>query len=72
MSSKKARRRKRRNRGKKGRRSSKLNPAHVFTLSVAVAILLIVVGVLVFGDTSGPGEPPWPGAVWSPSHGHWH
>jgi len=23
----------------------------------------------VFGDRE---EPPWPGAVWSDQHGHWH
>ena len=71
MSSKKARRGKRRQRKNKGR-SSKFNPATVFTLSVALAILLIIVGALMFGDPAGAGEPPWPGAEWSPSHGHWH
>lgn len=72
MSSKKARRRKRRKKEKEERRGTKLNPAIVFMLGIAVAIVLTVVWVWVFGDPSGPGEPPWPGAVWSPSHGHWH
>ena len=68
MPSRKTRRGKR---GRKGKRRRKINPGTAFTLTVAVVILLIVVGVLLFGD-AGAGEPPWPGAVWSSEHGHWH
>ena len=71
MSSKKARRRKRQEH-KQDRRRSRLSPATVFILGIAMAVLLTVVGAVVFGDRSGRGEPPWPGAVWSAAHGHWH
>ena len=72
MSSKKARRRKRRKREEEERRQSKRNPVTIFMLSIAVAIVLTAVVMWVFGDAAGAGEPPWPGAVWSSSHGHWH
>lgn len=49
----------------------KMNPALVFTLLILAAVALIAGGVAVFGE-EGPGEPPRPGAVWSPEHGHWH
>ena len=71
MSSKKARRRARRKQEREERRS-KLNPVTLMVLGMGLAILLTVVGALVFGTGAGQGEPPWPGAVWSPSHGHWH
>lgn len=71
MSSKKARRRKRKQQEQE-RGGRKLNPATVFILSIAIAILLTVGSVIAFTDRSGPGQPPWPGAVWSPDHGHWH
>jgi hypothetical protein len=53
-----------------GRKGS--NPATLFILIVGAALLVIVVGALLLGGSAGAGEPPWPGAVWSPSHGHWH
>lgn len=71
MSSKKARRRARRKREREEQRRSKMNPATRFILGIALAIVLTLVWGFVFGDF-GPGEPPWPGAVWSPLHGHWH
>ena len=71
MSSKKARRRERRKQEEEEGRRSGLNPVTVFIVSIALAILLMTAGVMLFGG-SGPGEPPWPGAVWSSSHGHWH
>lgn len=71
MSSKKGRRRKLREQ-ERDRPRGKLNPAIAFMLSIALAVLLMVVGVVVFGDRDGPGQPPWPGAVWSPAHDHWH
>lgn len=49
-----------------------MNPAVVFILAISAAVLVLVVGVSLFSDRSGPGEPPFPGAVWSPAHGHWH
>lgn len=72
MSSKKARRRKRRKKEEEERRRSNLSPVTLFILAIGVAIVLTAVGAWLFGDPLGPGEPPWPGAVWSPSHGHWH
>lgn len=71
MSSKKERRRKRQEREQEHARR-KLNPAAVFIVGIGLAILLTVIGAMVLGDRSGPGEPPWAGAVWSPEHGHWH
>ena len=49
-----------------------MNPALAFALVIAAVIGLTLGGVMLFGDRSGPGDPPWPGAVWSPAHGHWH
>ena len=74
MSSKKAERKKRQERERQ-RRGRKRNPAVLFILAVGVGLALLVGGALLFGDptSSGPqGDPPYPGAVWSPEHGHWH
>ena len=71
MSSKKARRRKRRNQDQE-RQGTGLSPVTIFILSIGVVMLLIVVVAVVFGDRSDRGERPWPGAVWSNQHGHWH
>lgn len=72
MSSKKDLRRKRREQEleeKKARGS--LNPAWKFIIGIALTLALIAGGYMVLGG-GGPGEPPWPGAVWSAAHGHWH
>lgn len=74
MSSKKARRKQNKEQ-RKARSRKKRNPAKVFIAAMLGLLVLIVVGALLFGDptASGPdGDPPWPGAVWSPEHGHWH
>lgn len=71
MSSKKALRRQRAEK-KRAERKKGLNPATLFILVIGILLALIVVSVYVFGEAGGPGDPPWPGAVWSPSHGHWH
>jgi hypothetical protein len=34
-----------------------------------LALVLTVIVTVVFVDRE---EPPWPGAVWSSPHGHWH
>lgn len=47
------------------------NPATVFLLLVAGALLAFVL-VGYFSRESRGSEPPWPGAVWSPEHQHWH
>ncbi|TVR52213.1 MAG: hypothetical protein EA421_14205 [Gemmatimonadales bacterium] len=72
MSSKKARRKKRQQKEAKEKGRGKLNPAHLFILAMGVVLLFIVVGAVVLGASGAPGDPPWPGAVWSASHGHWH
>ncbi len=72
MSSKKARRRNRQKVEEEERRRRKLNPATVFLLGIAAVVLLTALVAWGLGGPSGPGEPPWPGAVWSASHGHWH
>lgn len=72
MSSKKARRRKRQaNQEKEGGRG-KLNSANIFILVMGLALVVIIVGAVVLGGSGATGDPPWPGAVWSASHGHWH
>jgi hypothetical protein len=71
MSSKKARRRKRREKQEEERRKG-LSTATLFILGIGVALILTVVGGMVLGGDSGPGDPPRPGAVWSEAHGHWH
>lgn len=73
MSSKKAHRQQRRE-AERARTEARrgMNPALAFALVIAAAIGLTLGGVMLFGDRSGPGDPPWPGAVWSPAHGHWH
>ena len=68
MSTKKQRRRERREKAREGR-ARKRSPVAWFMVSIAVA--LVAVGVAGFFLRSGD-EPPFPGAVWSEAHGHWH
>jgi len=68
MSSKKARRRKVQEQALADNRKG-LSPVTIFILGIGLALALVVGGVVVFGDRE---EPPYPGAVWSAEHGHWH
>ena len=68
MSSKKQLRRERQQK-KEGTTKPRLSPVSIFLLSIA-ALLIVVV---VIGSLTGENrEPPWPGAMWSEAHGHWH
>lgn len=72
MSSKKQARRRRREREKEEKRGSGRNPAVLFLLGISAAILVTLGAFMVFGGSSGPGDPPFPGAIWSAQHDHWH
>jgi hypothetical protein len=48
----------------------KVNPVWLFLVSIAA--LVVVAGVVTFFFGADHGPPPWPGAVWSPLHNHWH
>jgi hypothetical protein len=71
MSSKKALRRERKEQEEAGR-SKRLSPVTLFMLSIGGAVLLTIAGALLLTDRSDRGEPPFPGAVWSAPHDHWH
>jgi hypothetical protein len=68
MSSKKQIRRKRREQ-RAATRSKGINPAKVFILVMVGLVVAIGVVALIVG---GGSQPPRPGMVWSPEHGHWH
>ena len=68
MSSKKARRRKLQEQTQ-DRSRGRVSPTTLFILAIGLAMVLTVVGSVVFGDRE---ELPWPGAVWSAQHEHWH
>lgn len=70
MSSKKKLRQQRREKRAAERRTRGMNPATKFILAT---IALVVILGIVASLRGGPGgEAPWPGAVWSEAHGHWH
>jgi len=71
MSSKKARRRERQEKSQDTERT-RISPVTLFLLSIGVVLLLTVGVTVVLGDRSDRGDPPWPGAVWSAAHEHWH
>ena len=69
MSSKKQRRQERRRQEREGGASSR-NPVTMFIIAIGVALIVVTAIALVVRES--PGEPPFPGAVWSDAHGHWH
>lgn len=70
MASKKELRRKRRQEKQEKHGRGKMDPATLFIVVVVAAIVaLTAVGLFLRRDSE---PPPWPGAVWSPEHGHWH
>ena len=70
MSSKKARRRERQaKQEEESRRRGKPSPVMLFILGISFVLIVTAVAAIFFVDR---GEPPWPGAVWSEAHGHWH
>ena len=71
MSSKKALRKQRR-KAEKEEQKKGMNPALMFILAIGVAVLATVAVSMTLGGSSAPGDPPFPGAVWSEAHGHWH
>jgi hypothetical protein len=71
VSTKKQLRRARREQAQVAKERAKVNPTVLFIASIAAVVLVLgVVAFFVRGE--GPGEPPWPGAIWSDQHGHWH
>jgi CHASE3 domain sensor protein len=68
MSSKKQLRRKRREQ-RAATRSRRINPAQALILVVVGLVIMIGVVALIVGQRA---QPPRPGMVWSPEHGHWH
>lgn len=69
-SKKQLRRQRKEQRARQSARKSRINPATAFIL-VTIA-LVVIVGFIASWRGESPGEPPWPGAVWSADHGHWH
>jgi hypothetical protein len=70
MSTKKQIRRERREKTEQGKQGRKVNPATVFMVGIVAAVVVLGVFAFFFQDESN--RPPWPGAVWSPEHNHWH
>ena len=73
MSSKKARRKERLEQERaRGISRRGVSPVTLFIVGVGLAVLLTIVVSFGLGDRSDRGESPWPGAVWSAAHDHWH
>ena len=70
MSSKKQLRQARRRKEREEKGKTRRNPAVLFIGVIVVALL--AVGVFGFFFRGDRGQPPFPGAVWSEAHGHWH
>jgi hypothetical protein len=69
MSTKKQHRRERLEQERLRTEERKRNPLPIFLWSIAVVLLVAgAIGFVVRQDR----EPPWPGAVWSEAHQHWH
>ena len=47
----------------------RFSPVSIFLLSIAALVLVVSVLGSLLGSNR---EPPWPGAMWSEAHGHWH
>jgi hypothetical protein len=71
VSSKKQLRRARREQAQVAKERARINPTILFIASIATLVLVLGVVAFVFRG-EGPGAPPWPGAIWSEQHGHWH
>lgn len=70
MSSKKARRRERQEKQQEeSQRRGRLSPVTLFILGIGAALVITTLVTVFFVDRS---DAPWPGAVWSEAHGHWH
>ena len=70
MSSKKARRKERQQKQQEEtRRRGKMSPVTLFMLAIGTALVVTALVTTFFVDR---GAPPFPGAVWSEAHGHWH
>jgi hypothetical protein len=70
MSSKKALRKERQAKEQEeSTRRGKPSPAMLFILGIGAVLLVTVGAALLFVER---GDAPWPGAVWSEAHGHWH
>jgi hypothetical protein len=70
VSSKKQLRRARQAKEQVEKERSKVNPVWMFLFSIAA--LVVVAGVVAFFFRADHGPPPFPGAVWSTLHNHWH
>ena len=73
MSSKKARRKERLEKEQeRALRRRGLSPVTLFMVGLGLAVLLTIGVSVALGDRSDRGERPWPDAVWSAAHDHWH
>jgi hypothetical protein len=71
MSSKKSVR-KQKKEAAQARSAAKGDSSRRLLVYVGLALALVVVAAFFLRGSNAPGDPPWPGAVWSQAHGHWH